>query len=106
MDKKKIISYLGFAQKAGKIIYGADNVLKKKKLYPLVIICSSASDRTKKDIASFCGNAPLVEVEDLSSLMNKNGVKHIWQYIPNSGHESTAIRPHFYNFAKTLFKAK
>ena len=75
MDKKKIISYLGFAQKAGKIIYGADNVLKKKKLYPLVIICSSASDRTKKDIASFCGNAPLVEVEDLSSLMNKNGVK-------------------------------
>lgn len=75
MDKKKIISYLGFAQKAGKIIYGADNVLKKKKLYPLVIICSSVSDRTKKDIASFCGNAPLVEVEDLSSLMNKNGVK-------------------------------
>lgn len=77
MDKKKIISYLGFAQKAGKIIYGIDNLLKRKKGYPLVMVCASASDRTKKDIALYMGESPIIEIEDLSSLLNKNGVKVI-----------------------------
>lgn len=77
MDKKKIISYLGFAQKAGKIIYGIDNLLKRKKGCPLVMVCASASDRTKKDIALYMGESPIIEIEDLSSLLNKNGVKVI-----------------------------
>lgn len=71
-------------------------IIDPEKGEPYMIMLSGAANDT------VVGNQP----ELYHNIMNKNGVKHVWQYIPNSGHESTAIRPHFYNFAKTLFKAK
>ncbi len=76
MNRQKIVTYLGFAQKAGKVVMGADNITKKKKRYPLILICDSASERTKKEILNF-GGASVFEVSNVAELTNKQGCKVI-----------------------------
>ncbi len=43
--------------------------------------------------------------EQYHNLFNMNGVDHIWNSLPDGGHDGTSIRPHFYNFARCIFKA-
>ncbi len=43
--------------------------------------------------------------EQYHNLFNQNGVDHIWNSLPDGGHDGTSIRPHFYNFARCIFKA-
>lgn len=44
----KIVSYLGFAQKSGSVIFGTDNLKSyRKKLY-LILMSPSSSEDTKK----------------------------------------------------------
>ncbi len=43
--------------------------------------------------------------EQYHNLFGKNDVDHIWNALPDGGHDGTSIRPHFYNFAKSIFKA-
>lgn len=34
-----------------------------------------------------------------------NGVPHLWQQIPNGGHDISTVAPHLYNFLRYVFKA-
>ncbi|MCI5819179.1 MAG: hypothetical protein MRZ86_01135 [Acidaminococcus sp.] len=76
MNKQKIVTYLGFAQKAGKVVLGVDNITKKKKRYPLILVCDSASERTKKEILNF-GGTSVFETSNVAELANKQGCKVI-----------------------------
>jgi len=52
----KVLTLLGFAQKAGKVVSGETGctaVIKQKKAF-LVIVSEDASDNTKKQIKSLC----------------------------------------------------
>ncbi len=37
--------------------------------------------------------------------LTSNGVEHLWQVIPNAGHDASTVRPHMYNFLRYIFKA-
>jgi|GEM_PF-1877257 len=58
--KKKIISYLGFAKKSGKILVGTDAVLGgirgKDAGRIAVVLAADASERTKKQIKDKCSH--------------------------------------------------
>ncbi|HPD02240.1 MAG TPA: hypothetical protein P5161_06045 [Eubacteriales bacterium] len=76
MDLKKITAYIGFAKKAGKIVWGIDAITEKKRSYPLILIDNAASDRLKKDAEKYAGgNIPLVYLDGLSELCRSENVK-------------------------------
>ena len=50
MEKDKIESLLGFAVKAGKIVYGADGLEATRTRVFVIFLCDTASDNTKKKI--------------------------------------------------------
>lgn len=45
----KIESYIGFAIKSGKILYGLDNIQNYRKKIHLLLLCPSAGDNLKKE---------------------------------------------------------
>ncbi len=42
--------------------------------------------------------------EQYHNMFNRNGVDHIWNSLPDGGHDGTSIRPHFYNLVRSIFK--
>lgn len=52
MKKDKVESLLGFAVKAGKIIYGSDKILAAKTKYYLIFLCDTAAENTRKRVLS------------------------------------------------------
>lgn len=37
-------------------------------------------------------------------MLTANGVEHIWNSIPEGGHDNNSIQPHFYNLVKNIFR--
>lgn len=73
----KIFTYVGFSKRSGKIRLGVNAVAFYKGRIPLMIVCGTASDNTKKDAAKLAkkhGAKLLVslsdKVEDLASKPN------------------------------------
>ncbi|MGN0796518.1 MAG: L7Ae/L30e/S12e/Gadd45 family ribosomal protein [Christensenellales bacterium] len=78
MNRQKIISYLGFAQKAGKVVIGFDNVANKKyKRFPLILVCKSASDRTKNEVIHSDKATRIIVADNVAELTNRTGCKVI-----------------------------
>lgn len=78
MNESKVKTYLGFAVKAGKIVWGADNILARKRFYPLIVVSNTASVRLKRDIEEYAADKiPVIEVEDLSALISKENCKAV-----------------------------
>ena len=48
------------------------------------------------------GNNP----ENYHNILTGNGVPHIWNPIPEGGHDNNSIQPHVYNLVRFAFKAK
>lgn len=48
--KDKVESLLGFAVKAGKIIYGSDKISAAKTKYYIIFLCDTAAENTKKHV--------------------------------------------------------
>ena len=46
------------------------------------------------------GNCP----ENYHNMFTANGVEHIWNSIPEGGHDNNSIQPHFYNFVRNIFE--
>lgn len=46
-------SYLGFAVKSGKIIYGLDNIYKSKRRKYALVLCPSASENLARNAAEY-----------------------------------------------------
>ena len=65
---KKIKTYLGFAIKSGKIIFGYDKLFEGKKTPSLVLICSSLNDKNTDKVKSFCENYNIKYIK-LSNLL-------------------------------------
>lgn len=60
MDKK-FFSFLGLARKAGKIVLGYDNIVKRQKNIKLLILSNEAVERTKRNINSL--NKPVINID-------------------------------------------
>lgn len=77
--KGKVFTYLGFAKKAGKIKAGVNSISTLRGNIPLMIICDSASDNTKKEALSLSkkhGSKLLLTKEvTVEELINKENCK-------------------------------
>ncbi len=49
---------------------------------------------------SVVGDAP----QSYHSILTRNGVDHVWHTITNADHDSRSVRPHVYNFVRSIFK--
>ncbi len=56
MQEAKIKSYIGFAIKARKILYGLDNITMSKKKPYLLLVDASFSPNSQKKLASYAQN--------------------------------------------------
>ncbi|QTA38098.1 ribosomal L7Ae/L30e/S12e/Gadd45 family protein [Thermosipho ferrireducens] len=83
MNEAKILSLLGFASKAKKLVYGKDNIrdyIKNKRLKrKVIIIASDAGERVKKDIKIRCeiSNVPIIELSTKERLSQATGMLNI-----------------------------
>lgn len=46
------------------------------------------------------GNSPFL----LNDILDKNGVKHLWNVIPEGGHDAGSVRVHLYNYLRMIFR--
>lgn len=80
MDSKKILSYLGLATKAGKMVSGEFAVEKTIKAgeAKLVIIADDASDNTKKMFTNMCNyrNVPIHYIFNRNELGKATGKEY------------------------------
>ncbi len=77
MNASEIAAYVGFAQRKGSVLYGAERIAEKRSKALVVLVDSAASDKFKRDVASQCGNAPCIEVTDLVKATHRENVKAI-----------------------------
>lgn len=76
----KIESYIGFAVKSNKIIYGIDNIEKAKKKVYLLVLSFTASENLREQAQRFSErkNVPIVEtVVPLEDIVFKSNCKII-----------------------------
>lgn len=52
MQKSKIESLLGFAVKAGKVLYGSDSLSSPKARYYVICMCRTTAPNTQKKVAA------------------------------------------------------
>lgn len=79
MKKDKAETLTGFAVKAAKLIYGADNITKGRRK-ALVMLCASASENTRKEIERFCkqtGTDLIITKKPLEDIVHKKNCKVI-----------------------------
>ncbi|EKF49823.1 ribosomal protein L7A family [Thermosipho africanus H17ap60334] len=83
MNEQKILTLLGFASKAKKLVYGKDNIrdyIKNPKLKnKLIIIAKDTGERVKKDIKIRCdiSNVPLIEFSDKKTISKATGMENV-----------------------------
>lgn len=80
MEKDKIESLLGFAVKAGKLVYGADSLETTRTRVYVVFTCSTASDNTKqkvRKIASAKHIPMLITKKELQYIVSRKNCKVI-----------------------------
>ncbi len=63
MQKDKIESLVGFAVKAGKIVYGADGISRAKKNLYLTLVCNSISQKSLKYVLRECKRRKLAVIK-------------------------------------------
>ncbi|ACJ75810.1 ribosomal protein L7A family [Thermosipho africanus TCF52B] len=83
MNEQKILTLLGFASKAKKLVYGKDNIrdyIKNPKLKnKLIIMAKDTGERVKKDIKIRCdiSNVPLIEFSDKKTISKATGMENV-----------------------------
>ena len=77
----KISTYLGFAIKSGKVVFGYDNLITTKKNIKLVLICSSLNDKMCSKVTVFCQKKNIsiyrFETDQLSDMVHRDNCKVI-----------------------------
>ncbi len=76
-DYKKISSYIGFAVRAGQVLWGSDLILEKKRKRKLILLSSTASDNLKDKITAYAEatGSPLLVLDDgvtLEDILKRN----------------------------------
>ncbi|MCD6551672.1 L7Ae/L30e/S12e/Gadd45 family ribosomal protein [Thermotoga sp.] len=83
--EKKVYSYIGFAVRARKVVFGKERIrayIRAPRKKKLIIIAEDASDRTKRDTIVRCENKNVPYIimftkEELGRLLDKPGVSVI-----------------------------
>ena len=75
MQKDKVESILGFAIKAGKVIFGADSIERYHKKKHLIIMCKTLATNTREKLLRTNPGVPAIvshgiEVEELTHKLN------------------------------------
>ena len=78
---QKIITYLGFSIRSGKIVYGVDEIAGHKKRVHLLMVDGALSENSRKEIykAQERFGCPIIETEAslLGELLKKPAVKAV-----------------------------
>lgn len=53
MKESRLVSYIGFAIKSGKVIFGYDKLFQSKKLPKIIIYCQTLSEKMKNKLELF-----------------------------------------------------
>ena len=80
MQRDKIESLLGFAVKAGKIIYGSDNIEVVKRRYFLVIICNTLAENSRKKVLKAASDKKvpvILSANELQYTVNRRNCKAV-----------------------------
>lgn len=75
MQKDKVESILGFAIKAGKVLFGADSIERYHKKKHLILMCNTVSENTREKLLRTNPGVPAIisrtaKVEDLTHRVN------------------------------------
>lgn len=73
----KAKTYLGFSIKSNSIVFGYDNITKSRKLFDVVIFCSSATEKHIMPILSAGHKCVKLKNVNLGELIERNNVKVI-----------------------------
>ena len=73
----KVKTYLGFSLKSGSIIFGYDNIVKRINKIKLIILCSSANEKTILNIKKLKQETIKLKSLTLSELLERDNVKAI-----------------------------
>lgn len=73
----KIKTLTGFAIKAGKVIFGADNIYLSGKRKYVILVCRTASERTVSRLINNCSSVPILKCKytDLSEIVFRENCK-------------------------------
>lgn len=78
MKASEIASYVGFAQRSGAVIYGADRIITEKRAKPLVVLIDAdAPEKFRSALKAKCKSTPCFEVEELPLATHRDNVKAI-----------------------------
>ena len=73
MQKDKIDSLLGFAVKAGKLLYGCDTLESVRKPVYLIIVCQTLADNTRKRVLAVAERKNIPVAQSTNALENAVG---------------------------------
>ncbi|MCL2234449.1 MAG: hypothetical protein FWC02_02075 [Firmicutes bacterium] len=78
-ENAKAKTYIGFAVKSGKTVYGLDNIESYRKRIHLLVICSTAGKGLKRNLNMYAENKEiaLIETKNLSEIVHKENVKAV-----------------------------
>ncbi|MDR2635156.1 MAG: hypothetical protein LBC13_04130 [Clostridiales bacterium] len=76
--RRKLKAYLGFAVKSGSVVWGTDNILARKRFYPLILIDVSLAGNAVQKLYGYAGEKiPILKIDGLNSLLNKEACKAV-----------------------------
>lgn len=66
VQKDKVDSLLGFAVKAGKLLYGSDTLETARKAVYLIVMCGTTAENTRKKVLELAAkkNIPVLEAQN------------------------------------------
>jgi len=71
----KLKTYIGFAIKAGNVVFGYDNLIVSRKKLELVLMCNTLNDKMTSKVFNFCTNKNLKVIKldlNLGDLISRN----------------------------------
>lgn len=77
MNASDIAPYVGFAQRKGSVLYGADRIAERRKQALVVLVDADAPEKFREGLKRKCGDAPVLEVECLAAATHRDNVKAI-----------------------------
>lgn len=75
----KVVSILGFAMRAGKVLYGCDSIERYHKRKYLMILCGSLSENSREKIVRSLSGVPTVVVRQntVADITHRPGCKAV-----------------------------
>lgn len=87
MNENKLATYIGFAIKSGKVIFGYDKLFETKKLPKIIIFCQTLSEKMKNKLDLFAKSKKIklltLEKFILSDIIKRDNCKVIGIYDEN-----------------------